>query len=911
MRSLLLLVLGSLVGATAFAQTTIVVNVASAALEDYNPSDGHCDVDASTIGDQCTFLAALYFANSFTDPPSVPVRITFDLPDPPVFEVRGFTFVRPVEIDCSTQPGFRVGYPQIAIQNTGFESSVFTFRGGNSVVRGCAFPRAPTSILTFVDAGHNVIEGNTFGLNRDGTSALGDGIVQAVNLNIGSGGPSNGNRVGGTNTWQYNVFGRFGSENSGLAGRGVLIGSDSNYVAGNYFGLDPTGLETRPGYGPAINLYLTATANRIGDIAAPNVLGNTTGIAVSGSSGSGLPARNNVIEGNTVGFLADHRTAVPGFAPPFTASGISLGAFDGGALTGTIVLGNTVGAFPVGIRISGDGVSATLVESNAVGTNRERDEARPNATGVLVEGGSATIIRDNTVSGNTSAGISVQRGASSSAPVGVVIEGNRIGTDGSGTLALPNGYGVTVSGGAGSVLIGGRTAVAANTISGNRFAGIHITSGSVGGNRIEGNRIGLNAIGMAALPNQNAGVLLASARSNVVGGVDAGVRNVISGNLRGGVMITGSTATGNLVSGNWIGLSGDGTSAIGNGQYAIQLVEAPDNIIGGTGLFAANTISGNSGGLYIQQSPRTIVFGNRFGVGGTGTGRIPNGGAAVTVFQSNDTQIGALTASEGNRFAFHHPGITSQMQPTPAVQVLQSTGVAILSNTFDRNGMGIDLGGDGPTANDVDDPDTGANRLMNTPIIASASINRTTGNLDVTYSVNAASSNATYSLTVQFYLADSTGVQGAYFLVSDTYVFPNTSRSVSLPTGLGSEFLTEGRVLATATDQAGNTSEFSPSVAAVLVAAEGEAAPEAFALGLPWPQPAVDAATVTVALPAPGRLRVAVFDLLGRRLAVPFDGEAAAGRLPVRIDTRGWASGMYLVQAQTDDQTLTQPLVVR
>ncbi|MCA0270169.1 MAG: T9SS type A sorting domain-containing protein [Bacteroidetes bacterium] len=904
MRSLLLLVLGSLVGATAFAQTTIVVNVASAATGDYNPSDGHCDVDASTIGDQCTFYAALYFANSFSDPPSVPVRITFALAEaPPVFEVRGFTFYRPVELDCSTQGGFRAGYPQIAIQNTGFESSVFTFRGGNSVVRGCAFPFAPTSILTFVDAGHNVIEGNTFGLNRDGTSAIGDGIVQAVNLNIGSGGPSNGNRVGGISPSQYNVFGRFGSANSGLAGRGVLIGSDSNYVAGNYFGLDPTGLEARSGYGPGINLYLTATANRIGDPAAPNVLGNTTGIAVAGSSGSGLPARNNVIEGNTVGFLADHRTAVPGFAPPFTASGISLSAFDGGTLTGTTVRGNTVAAFPVGIRVSGDGVSATLVESNAVGTNRERDEARPNTTGILVEGGSATIIRDNTVSGNTSAGIAVQRGSFQAAPVGVVIEGNRIGTDGSGTLALPNGYGVTVSGGAGSVLIGGRTAVAANTISGNRFAGIHITSGSVGGNRIEGNRIGLNAIGMAALPNQNAGVLLASARSNVVGGVDAGVRNVISGNLRGGVMITGSAATGNLVSGNWIGLSGDGTSAIGNGQYAIQLVEAPDNIIGGAGLIAANTISGNSGGLYIQQSPRTIVFGNRFGVGGTGAGRIPNGGAAVTVFQSNDTQIGALTASEGNRFAFH---LTS-----PAVQVLQSTGVAILSNTFDRNGMGIDLGGDGPTANDVDDPDTGANRLMNTPIIASAAINRTTGNLDVTYSVNAASSNATYSLTVQFYLADSTGVQGAYFLVSDTYVFPNTSRSVSLPTGLGSEFLTEGRVLATATDQAGNTSEFSPSVAAVLVAAEGEAAPEAFALGRPWPQPAVAAATVAVALPAPGRLRVEVFDLLGRRLAVPFDGEAAAGRLPVRIDTRGWASGMYLVQAQTDDQTLTQPLVVR
>lgn len=903
MRRLLLLVVSSLVGATALAQTTVVVNLASAATEDFNPSDGHCDVDAGTPGDQCTFYAALAFANSFTDPPSVPVRITFALSAmPPVFEVRGYTFVRPVELDCSTQPGFAVGYPQIAIQNTGFESSVFTFRGGRSLVRGCAFPHAPTSILTFIDAGHNVIEGNTFGLNRDGTPALGDGIVQAVNLNIGSGGPSNGNLVGGASADQRNVFGRFGSENSGLAGRGVLVGSDSNVVVGNTFGLDPTGTQARSGFGPGINLYQAASANRIGDAAAPNVLGNTTGIVV-GASSSARPARDNVIEGNTVGLLVDHRTAVPGFAPPTTAAGLSLSAFDGGALTGTIVRGNTVASFPVGIRVSGDGVSATLIEANAVGTTRDGDEARPNTTGILVEGGSGTIVRNNTVSGNTSAGVAVQRGSFAAAPVGVVIEGNRIGTDGTGALALPNGNGVTVSGGAGSVLIGGRTAAAANTISGNRFAGILIASSSPGGTRIEGNRIGLNATGTAALPNQTVGVQISSARNNTVGGTDAGVRNVISGNLRGGVTISGATATGNVVAGNWIGLSGDGTRALGNGQFAVQLVEAPDNIVGGVGLSAANTISGNSGGLYIQQSPRTIVFGNRFGVGGTGAGRLPNGGSAVTVFQSNDTQIGALTASEGNRFAFH--------LSSPAVQVLQSTGVAVLSNTFDRNGMGIDLGGDGPTANDPDDPDAGANRLMNTPVIASASINRSTGNLDVTYSVNTASSNASYSLTVQFYLADSTGVQGAYFLVSDTYSFPNTSRSVTLPTGLGSEFIADGRVLATSTDGAGNTSEFSPSVAAVLVAADAEAAPDVFALGRPWPQPAAEVATVTVALPQPGRLRVDVYDLLGRRLATAYDAEASAGRLPVRLDTRGWASGTYLVRAQTGDQTLVQPLVVR
>ena len=72
---------------------------------------------------------------------------------------------------------------------------------------------------------------------------------------------------------------------------------------------------------------------------------------------------------------------------------------------------------------------------------------------------------------------------------GDVIEGNDIGTDVTGTLALPNQVGVVVA--ASNTTIGGATAGSANTIAHNSGTGIEIQSGS--GNTVEANAIFGNA----------------------------------------------------------------------------------------------------------------------------------------------------------------------------------------------------------------------------------------------------------------------------------------------------------------------------------------------------------------------------------------------------------------------------------
>src|SRR5258706_16466694 len=78
-------------------------------------------------------------------------------------------------------------------------------------------------------------------------------------------------------------------------------------------------------------------------------------------------------------------------------------------------------------------------------------------------------------------------------------------------------------------------------------------------NLVQGNYIGLNAAGTAALPNTFSGVAIFNgAQSNMIGGLTASARNVISGNANQGVVISDINTTGNVVSGNYIGLSGDG-----------------------------------------------------------------------------------------------------------------------------------------------------------------------------------------------------------------------------------------------------------------------------------------------------------------------------------------------------------------
>lgn len=84
-------------------------------------------------------------------------------------------------------------------------------------------------------------------------------------------------------------------------------------------------------------------------------------------------------------------------------------------------------------------------------------------------------------------------------------------------------------------------------INGFPGAGVRLAAGS-GGSTIAGNYIGTNAAGNAPLGN-GIGIDIESS-DNTIGGTTVGARNVISGNSVQGVLISGLSATQNLVQGN-------------------------------------------------------------------------------------------------------------------------------------------------------------------------------------------------------------------------------------------------------------------------------------------------------------------------------------------------------------------------
>ena len=73
-------------------------------------------------------------------------------------------------------------------------------------------------------------------------------------------------------------------------------------------------------------------------------------------------------------------------------------------------------------------------------------------------------------------------------------------------------------------------------------------------------------------------------------------------------------------------------------------------------------------------------------------------------------------------------------------------------------------------------------------------------------------------------------------------------------------------------------------------------APAELSVDPPRPNPSRGSALVPYAVPAPGRVRVSLFDLLGREVAVLADSEHAAGGHSARVPSGRLASGVYVVR---------------
>ena len=238
--------------------------------------------------------------------------------------------------------------------------------------------------------------------------------------------------------------------------------------------------------------------------------------------------------------------------------------------------------------------------------------------------------------------------------------------------------------------------VAGCTIASNQ-GGVNISGSGTSHNVVEGDYIGTDAAGDAGLGNTLVGVTIYSgATDNTIGGTTADAADVIAGNL-GGVGIENLDTTGNVVEGNFIGTDVAGDTDLGNFVGIQILGGATDNTIGGTASGAGNTIADNGFDGVTLTGPETT--GNL--VAGNTISWNGNDGVAVSDSSSGGptgNAIGGSSSAYGNDISFNgNAGIY--------IQGSAISGNLIAANTISDNfGDGVDILGSssgGPTGNAI------------------------------------------------------------------------------------------------------------------------------------------------------------------------------------------------------------------
>jgi hypothetical protein len=475
-----------------------------------------------------------------------------------------------------------------------------------------------------------------------------------------------------------------------------------------------------------------------GIVIQDNFIGtNRGGTSIRGASASGASVEGN---GNTIA-----NNVISG-----TRTGLSVGGDKavvrenkiGTNAAGDAVLGNNLGLDIVGTNatvdrntISGNsdygvriiGSNNTLLQ-NRIGTDTAGARALGNGSyGVFISGGSGNVIKNNVISGTgttfaQASGVFIKGDDAN----GNRIEGNFIGTDASGTVAMGNvGYGIRIENGDNNT-IGGTAAEARNIISGNGI-GVAILRRGPGlaiGNLIQGNFIGTNFAGTTAIPNFRSGIAVAEP-STTIGGNSDGAGNLISGNLEDGINIAADNVT---IIGNFIGTNLAGTAGLGNLRDGL-VYTGTNGVIGDAN--SGNLIAANgANGLRILGNNNTVI-GNSVGV--TFDGKTNLGNARVGIQVSGDKNKIGTNSVSGNTIAFNGRDLGLRGH---GIEIIRGTGNSIRYNSIYKNrGRGIDLldnlvldsflvNDSGVTREDgllVTDPDmdTGPNELQNHPVVKS------------------------------------------------------------------------------------------------------------------------------------------------------------------------------------------------
>ncbi|QEH36898.1 3-dehydroshikimate dehydratase [Aquisphaera giovannonii] len=583
-------------------------------------------------------------------------------------------------------------------------------------------------------------------------------------------------------------------------------GAGGDVIQGNFIGLDPSGLSA---FNSAPLTVSGEGSNLIGGRkpSERNVIAGGDSYAVT------IGGPNNSVQGCYVG------TDLAGTQMLSYSQGVRIVGASNTTIGGTASgAGNVLIGLSIGDYSGSNPTVGTRVQGNYLGIDSAGLHAMGYSSSLLIYDGSDTVIGGTTSKArNVIVGLDIE-----TTGAGSLIQGNEIGTDASGTLSA-GGYsnGISLYYVA-NVTIGGTAKGAGNLISGNAY-GAGIIGYGVSSITIQGNSIGTDIAGITALPNGSSGVVLFGS-GNSIGGTGKGAGNLISGNAGNGIYGSSYGGPANFIQGNLIGTDATGSAALPNGSAGIDL-NGPGFAIGGAQKGAGNVISGNAAhGIVIEYGGQdNRIEGNFIGTDPAGKKALGNGGAGVLVYDGANSTIGGTGAGAGNVIAYNAgPGIGIGGSA-------YSTGNAILSNSiFSNGGLGIDLRLDGVTPSTPGGPHFGPNNLQNFPTLIVA------GTRDGKVAVDGTLSSApNSSFTVQFFASpepDPSGYGEGQIDLGSITVQTDAAGNASFK-GLfdakGGQFIT-----ATATDAAGNTSEFSAALKAVAMQSKVLAQDDAYRIDL-------------------------------------------------------------------------------
>lgn len=655
-----------------------------------------------------------------------------------------------------------------------------------------------------------MVQGNLIGLSAAGTNAIANGYNGVSIAN------SSSNNLGGSASGAGNFI-------SGNTLNGVAIEQTNdafNLVAGNYIGTDFTGLRAVANL--LAGVLVQGRTNTIGWKNKISGSGNVIsgngqiGVWLLGTNGS---VRGNLVAGNLIGLDATGTNILGNGNAGVEITSAATNQIGGMASAArNVISGNGYN----GLILTGASTTGNLIQGNYIGTDASGTLARGNSQ----DGIELLSVTNNQIGGINSDAVTLDAGnlisgnntnALNSGNIGIyltnsalnVIQGNRIGTDVTGTLALGNSWnGIYLFSGT-SNQIGGGNIGSGNLVSGNGRAGIYLTNST--GQFIQGNYIGTDLAGSNAVANLLEGIDLEKSNNNLIGGPGAG--NLISGvGTASHSAVLLYTANKNTIQGNLVGPNATGNALVNNNASRAGLVlwNSSSNQIGGTLTGAGNVVSGNgSEGLYFTNATWNYIQGNLIGVAADGISPMGNNGHNID-FDTGSTNnvLGGVASGAGNIIAY-----------AKIVSGANNDGVRVRTNTFNNlisgnaihhnSRLGINLGNTGVNPNvpcESSVSATDANRLQNYPILSNA----TSGNLATLIRGSFDSAvGKTYALE---FFASPTGNTNGY---GEGQVFLGQT-NLTLAGGCSTNFSitlasvpTNWVVTATATDPANNTSEFS------------------------------------------------------------------------------------------------------